>query len=155
MAGIQASIIGSRPADYAGDVSVEEAWRVLQQDKNSLLIDVRTKAEWAFVGVPDLTAVGKEIVFAEWQSFPSMELNADFLTQVNAAADAHGIADDANLFVLCRSGARSRSASIALTSAGYKIAHNVAGGFEGDLNGEQHRGCATGWKAHGLPWRQS
>jgi rhodanese-related sulfurtransferase len=56
---------------------------------------------------------------------------------------------------LCRSGARSRAAAAALTRIGFEKAFNVAGGFEGDLDGEGHRGAITGWKAAGLPWRQS
>ena len=155
MADIQTSIIGAKPANYAGDVSAGEVWRVLQQDKNALLIDVRTKAEWSFVGLPDVSSAEKEIICVEWQTFPSMDLNASFLSDVKQAAEAHGVSSDANLFVICRSGARSQSASIALTAAGFSKAHNVAGGFEGDLNSDRHRGHATGWKAMGLPWRQS
>jgi hypothetical protein len=30
----------------------------------------------------------------------------------------------------------------------------VLDGFEGDLDEDGHRGC-TGWKAVGLPWKQS
>ena len=155
MAAIQVSILGTPPADYAGDVSVEEAWRVLQQDKNSLLIDVRTKPEWAFVGLPDVTGAGKQVICAEWQTYPSMELNGNFLNEVQEAAEAGGLSELSNLFVICRSGARSRSASMALTAAGFKATHNIAGGFEGDLDGDRHRGGTSGWKAAGLPWRQS
>ena len=155
MADTQTSIIGARPANYAGDVSADEVWRVLQQDKNALLIDVRTKAEWTFVGLPDVSSVDKETVCVEWQTFPSMDLNAGFLAGVKQAVEARGVSNDTNLFVICRSGARSQSASVALTAAGFGKAHNVAGGFEGDLNNDRHRGHATGWKAMGLPWRQS
>ena len=155
MADIQASILGDRPANYAGNVSVDEAWRILQQDKNSLLIDVRTKAEWAFVGVPDVSAAGKELVRVEWQGYPTMERNTDFVESIKQAANDCGASADTNLFVICRSGARSMAAAIALSNAGFKVAHNVAGGFEGDLDSDQHRGGSNGWKASGLPWSQS
>jgi rhodanese-related sulfurtransferase len=56
---------------------------------------------------------------------------------------------------LCRSGVRSRAAAIAMTRAGFSRAYNIAGGFEGDLDGERHRGAANGWKAAGLPWKQT
>ena len=56
--------------------------------------------------------------------------------------------------LLCRSGARSRAAAIALTEAGFAQAFNIAGGFEGDMDGEGHRGNREGWKAENLPWRQ-
>jgi hypothetical protein len=39
-------------------------------------------------------------------------------------------------------------------AAGYRACHNVAGGFEGQLDDERHRGSVGGWKAAGLPWLQ-
>lgn len=155
MADIQASILGERPANYAGNVSVDEAWRVLQQDEKSLLIDVRTKAEWAFVGAPDVSAAGKELARVEWQSYPTMDLNADFVESVKQIVKDSGTSVDTNLFVICRSGARSTAAAIALSEAGFNVVHNVAGGFEGDLDSDQRRGRSNGWKASGLPWSQS
>lgn len=155
MADIQASILGDRPANYAGNVSVEEAWRVLQQDEKSLLIDVRTKAEWAFVGMPDVSTADKELVRVEWQSFPTMELNADFVESVKQIVKDRGASVETNLFVICRSGARSTAAAIALSEAGFNVVHNVAGGFEGDLDSDRRRGRSNGWKASGLPWSQN
>jgi rhodanese-related sulfurtransferase len=73
------------------------------------------------------------------------------------AADAlhrSGSNQDTPLLMLCRSGARSRAAAIALTRAGFKRAYNVAGGFEGNVDHGGHRGNVNGWKAANLPWRQ-
>ena len=55
---------------------------------------------------------------------------------------------------LCRSGNRSIGAAKAATAAGIEPSYNVLDGFEGDLDDDKHRG-GTGWKAVGLPWRQS
>jgi rhodanese-related sulfurtransferase len=55
---------------------------------------------------------------------------------------------------LCRSGGRSRNAAVAMTAAGFGSCYNVAEGFEGDKDGEGHRGRVGGWKLAGLPWRQ-
>jgi hypothetical protein len=41
-----------------------------------------------------------------------------------------------------------------MAEAGYRACHNVAGGFEGPLDDDRHRGSAGGWKATGLPWIQ-
>jgi hypothetical protein len=41
-----------------------------------------------------------------------------------------------------------------MAAAGYRACHNVAGGFEGPLDDDRHRGSADGWKAAGLPWLQ-
>lgn len=134
---------------YAGDKSVEETWRALREDSSAVLVDVRTRAEWNFVGVPDLRETGKELVTVEWQGFPDSTRNADFVAEVQQQ-----VRPDQKVFLLCRSGARSRAAAIALTAAGFAACFNVAGGFEGDLDAQKHRGVAGGWKAAGLPWIQ-
>ena len=137
-------------ADYAGDVSATDAWQAIRDDADALLIDVRTQAEWAFVGLPDLAAAGKQPLLVQWQVYPSMQLNPQFVQQV---ADA-GAAPGKKLYFICRSGARSRNAAIAMTQAGYAHCYNVAGGFEGGHDGARHRGTSEGWKADGLPWIQ-
>lgn len=135
--------------DYAGDISVQDAWNRLQT--GARLVDVRTVAEWNFVGLPDLSGLGADVQCVEWQSFPGGAQNPGFVGQVEAALGA----DKAKpVLLLCRSGARSRAAAIALTRAGFTQAFNIAGGFEGDIDGEGHRGKRNGWKAAGLPWRQ-
>ncbi|MGZ5959690.1 MAG: rhodanese-like domain-containing protein [Rhizomicrobium sp.] len=138
--------------DYAGDLSASEAWALLKSDPKAQLVDVRTTAEWNFVGLPDLSSLGRDALLVEWQSFPTMRANPSFV----ADAERSGAGDkDAPILFLCRSGARSRAAAVAMTAAGYRRAYNIAGGFEGDLDGERHRGKQNGWKASGLPWKQS
>ncbi|MBX3445710.1 MAG: rhodanese-like domain-containing protein [Parvibaculaceae bacterium] len=146
-------IVGIPPENYAGDVTPAEAWRVLSENPDAVLVDVRTRAEWSFVGLPDLGAAGKEPVLMEWQQFPTMALNPGFAADL---ASALGNArKDAPVLFLCRSGARSRSAAIAMTGVGFGRCFNIVGGFEGDLDGTKHRGTQNGWKAAGLPWMQS
>jgi rhodanese-related sulfurtransferase len=142
-------------SDYAGDISVAEAWAILQSEPKAQLIDVRTKAEWTFVGLPDLTSLGREVHCVEWQSFPQMTVNPDFAGVVAENVRRAGADQGAPLLFLCRSGARSRAAAIAATAAGFGRAYNVAGGFEGDLDEARQRGKRNGWKAGGLPWRQN
>lgn len=140
---------------YAGDISAREAWEVLKKDPKAQLVDVRTAAEWTFVGVPDLTPLGRKVMTVEWQSFPSMARNADFEVALVAQLKAAGVAETTAVFFLCRSGARSRAAATAMTAKGFKACFNVSAGFEGDLDGERHRGRENGWKADGLPWMQA
>ena len=141
-------------AGYAGDVSSQESWDRLVQDGAAQLIDVRTLAEWNYVGVPDLASLGREPVFSEWQRFPSAP-NPAFVQEVKEALKQTGYHPGAALFFLCRSGARSRAAAIAMTRAGCGPCFNIADGFEGGLDAERHRGIRAGWKAAGLPWIQS
>ena len=112
---------------------------------------MRTEAEWSWVGLPDLGEAGKKPVLISWQLPPKMEVNADFVGQLRKA----GLTPDRKLYFLCRSGARSLSAAKAAVAAGFAHSFNVAGGFEGPVDDAGHRGTRTGWKASGLPWRQS
>jgi rhodanese-related sulfurtransferase len=147
----------SAPANQAvDDVPVDHVWARLKADPKAVLIDVRTRAEWNFVGTPDLSALGRDTVLIEWQSFPEGRVNAAFVDQLRAKLDELGADGDTELFFICRSGVRSRHAAIAATGADYKRCRNVAEGFEGPLDGNSHqRGRNAGWKAAGLPWRQS
>lgn len=135
---------------YAGDLSCWQSWDRLTDDPDAVLIDVRSEAEWDFVGRPDLSRLDKTPYFIAWQHYPGMRPNADFLQQVEAT----DIAKSAAILLLCRSGARSRHAAIALTAAGYTTCFNIADGFEGPCDDNGQRGTADGWKAAGLPWTQ-
>lgn len=134
---------------YAGDVSPPDAYVELQADPMAVLVDVRTSAEWSYVGLPDLTQVGKRVIFLEWQLFPDGTLNGSFVEQLRES----GVVEGAPIYFLCRSGVRSTAAAKAATAAGLGPAYNVADGFEGQLGLDGHRDV-TGWKASGLPWRQ-
>lgn len=136
------------------DVPVEEAWAHLSQDESAVLIDVRTRAEWTFVGLPDLSGIGKRVLTVEWQTYPESDVNAGFAERLTQALDAAGATKDTELLFICRSGARSRMAAEAMTRAGYRQCKNVADGFEGPLDADRHRGQVAGWKAAGLAWVQ-
>jgi rhodanese-related sulfurtransferase len=137
-------------ATYAGDLEVTEVWRRLSEDPGAVLIDVRTSAEWNYVGIPDLSSLGKQALLLPWQEFPAMTVNPEFTAQVAQSP----IGQDTNIFLICRSGQRSRNAAAALTAAGYRNCFNVAAGFEGDKDPAGHRGTTNGWKVAGLPWIQ-
>ena len=135
---------------YAGDVTAQQAWERLSSDPRSELIDVRTAAELSYVGVPDLSPLGKSLLRAQWQAYPSMTLNPQFSAELARAE----LSKDQPLYFLCRSGARSRAAAEAMTALGYRHCYNIADGFEGPRDSEGHRGRVAGWKASGLPWKQ-
>ncbi len=145
---------GPRPEGYAGDVEPAEAWRILHESQDAVLVDVRTRAEWGFVGIPDLNTINKKVLLQEWQNFPSMERLADFETAVVQHLQGGGANKSTPVFFLCRSGARSMAAAIALSMAGYENCYNVKDGFEGPLDETRHRGGIAGWKASNLPWQQ-
>jgi rhodanese-related sulfurtransferase len=140
---------------YAGDVDPDQAWELLERDPKAQLVDVRTAAEWAFVGVPDLSSLGREPHKVEWQRYPDMSLNPDFVRSVAERLEQSGADVETPILFLCRSGGRSRAAAMAMTAAGFNRALNVTGGFEGDVDAAGHRGATGGWKAAHFPWRQS
>jgi rhodanese-related sulfurtransferase len=135
-------------------VTAEEAWARLKEDAGSVLIDVRTIAEWAYVGLPELSALGKRPVLIEWQGFPDERLNAAFVDRVVEALAPLGADHNSELLFICRSGQRSLKAALAMAAAGYRRCRNVSDGFEGPLDADRHRGRLKGWKAKGLPWTQ-
>ncbi len=136
------------------DVPVDKTWAGLTADPKAVLIDVRTKAEWAFVGVPDLSPLGRRTVMVEWQTFPDSRVDAQFTDRLAAALAASGATQNDALYFICRSGGRSRMAAEAMAEAGFRHCFNVADGFEGPLDDDRHRGRVAGWKAAGLPWVQ-
>ena len=139
------------------ELAPREAFDALNQSPNAAIVDVRTRAEWAFTGLPDVTSIGKPLWTIEWVSFPTMAPNTTFLDQL--MDNAQGTLPD-RLFFICRSGHRSMAAAqsvAAMCQDRNQSIHctNIAEGFEGDLDAERHRGSRNGWKVHGLPWRQS
>lgn len=136
---------------YAGDLDPAESYRLLTDDPDAVLVDVRTRAEWSYVGLPDLSTLGKPVLQIEWVTFPEGARNARFVDELSTSIARR----EAPVLFLCRSGVRSIAAAEAATEAGYRRAYNVLQGFEGNPDADGHRGTTSGWKVAGLPWRQS
>ncbi len=133
-----------RKLPYSGAVTPIEASTLLQALPRATLVDVRTRAEWDYVGrVPGS-------VLVEWNTYPDGTRNPAFIEQLrNAAADV-----EVPILFLCRSGQRSDQAARAARAAGYSHAFNVLEGFEGDKDASGQRGHLNGWRNAGLPWIQ-
>ena len=144
-----AGAMSAESMTYAGDVAPQDAYAALAAEEDAVLVDVRTTAEWSYVGLPDLSALGKRVVCVEWQRYPDGAVNGDFVEQLQDA----GLPDGAPIYFLCRSGVRSVAAAEAATRAGLEPSYNVLEGFEGPHDEQGHRAVA-GWKNAGLPWRQ-
>jgi len=135
---------------FGGDVSPRTAWQGLVDGPAAVLVDVRTKAEWGYVGGPDLSTLKRRVIQVEWQQFPTGAHNPRFAEEVAA----NGIRPEHPVYLICRSGIRSRAAAELLAELGYTT-YNVAYGFEGQLDPNGHRGTVNGWKVDKLPWKQS
>ncbi|MFL5288583.1 MAG: rhodanese-like domain-containing protein [Rhodopila sp.] len=132
------------------NVAPKQTWDAVAGNPEAHLVDVRTDAEWAFVGVPDLNPVGKQTLLIPWQVYPTMQRNGAFVDHLRQA----GLTPDHHIYFICRSGVRSMAAAEAAEAAGFPNVYNVADGFEGPPDHQGHRGATAGWKADGLPWRQ-
>lgn len=146
--GVQATVLLNK--GYEGDLTSAEGWKFLEEDADALLIDVRTIAEWIYVGLPDLSELDRTVICVQWKQWPDMTANPEFVSHV----EAEGVTRDRPLLLLCRSGVRSRDAAVALTAAGFGPCYNISDGFEGDKDSARHRGKLNGWKVAGLPWVQ-
>ena len=138
-------------------LSPRDAFAALSERPDTALVDVRTRAEVAFVGGPDPQAMAGPCTVVEWVRFPDGRPNAGFFDELTQAL---GTPLPRHLFFICRSGSRSLAAARLVAAearaAGLSVdCTNVAEGFEGDLDGDGHRGTVNGWKVAGLPWRQS
>lgn len=134
---------------YKGDITPEEAWQLLSEQSDTVLVDVRTKAEWNYVGVPDLSKISKDNILIEWVNFPEGAPNPSFVEELSLAVSDK----NTSIFFLCRTGVRSVGAAIAATDAGFVNSYNILEGFEGGPDDLGHRGRISGWQGINLPWK--
>lgn len=128
---------------YAGALLPKEAYQLLQEAPGATLVDVRTRAEWDWVGrIPGAVEV-------ELLTYPGNRPNPQFVTEL----EQH-VKNDVPVMFICRSGARSHNAALLAQQSGYAECYNVLEGFEGDKDAQGHRNVKGGWRAAGLPWSQ-
>ena len=137
---------------YAGAVTSEEAYQLLENLAQALLVDVRTKAERDWVGMIKLSADKNANIHhhIEWNTYPGGTRNEQFLDQLSAVL-ADELKSNTPIFFLCRSGVRSDGAARLATEHGY-VCYNILEGFEGDKDAAGHRKTVGGWCDKGLPW---
>ena len=128
---------------YSGALTPAEAHEVLRSAPGAKLVDVRTRAEWDYVGrIPGAVEI-------ELLTYPGNRPNPGFVAELEDKVNK-----DAPVLFICRSGGRSHTAAMLATQAGYSASYNVLEGFEGDKDAQGHRNTAGGWRAAGLPWTQ-
>ena len=139
--------------DYAGDVTAQAAWEILQSNPGSLLVDVRTEVEWKLIGTPDLSSINKEPLYLQWVTMTGV--NKNFVAELKQHLEERNISNDSPIYFMCQSGGRSKIAAKQCAELSYTASYNIAEGFEGDLDEHNHRNSVSGWKVAGLPWVQS
>ena len=122
----------------------------LQNNPQALFVDVRSKAEYKYVGYPENS------ILIPWIDDPDWEPNPEaFSDAVMQELDGRENLSDTEIILICRSGFRSNEALKCLENKGFTQVSHVASGFEGDLDENDHRGNLNGWRHDGLPWSQS
>ncbi|MBT9519414.1 MAG: rhodanese-like domain-containing protein [Dechloromonas sp.] len=128
---------------YQGELTPQEAGDLLRLAPGAKIVDVRTRAEWDWVG---RVAGAVEI---EWNQYPGGVRNPNFMAELKRQVDPEAL-----VMFLCRSGVRSVAAATAATEAGYNSCYNILEGFEGDKDANGHRNTIGGWRKAGMPWIQ-
>lgn len=137
-------------------IEAKEAFELLKNDQNSILVDVRTSEEVNFVGFVNADQFENRMIFLPWQIFPEMNENPKFASSLKDSLKKNfgEKSGEVKIIFLCRSGGRSQQAANYIMDIGYENCYNLISGFEGDLDEKKHRGNLNGWKASNLPWRQ-
>lgn len=150
-----ASVTGVQAFD---NVTPSEAYTLATTDPNVYILDVRTLAEWQWVGHPGKNKLGEGAALAgkvvnvsyQIENKGTMIVNPSFLNEIN---ELFGGNPDATLIAMCRSGQRSAAAAAVLEGAGYR-ALNMVTGFEGGTDARGYR-KVNGWTNNGLPYTYS
>ena len=119
-------------------IKSSEIKKLLTDNKNVELLDVRTQEEWDDIGKPDGENIGLKTHFITIIRSPDPDANKEFIEEVKKVIDPKK-----ELLVMCKAGGRSMMASELLSQENINCI-NVSDGFEG--NGED-----LGWKNEGLP----
>lgn len=132
-------------------------------DANTYILDVRTDAEWRWVGHPGVNGTGEgtegTYSIADQTANISYKIfkRDDFIVNPRFIKDVNKLfAGNKNITIItmCRSGSRSVAAAEALEAAGYTNVYNMETGFEGDKDANKYR-TINGWKVNGLPYTAS
>ena len=128
---------------YEGALLPSEACQIWKAAPGAKLVDVRTRAEWDWVGrIPGAVEI-------EWLTYPGSRPSPSFLAELEQQVDKEAL-----VMFICRSGNRSHHAALLAMQSGYTECYNVLEGFEGDKDPQGHRNTTGGWRVAGLPWAQ-
>jgi len=138
-------------------VTAKEAYDMWQADPGGVkILDVRTLAEFVFVGHPPMAyCIPAFFQTHEWDpegQWFVMKPNPEFVAQVKRWAQPTD-----TILVTCRSGERAAMAIEHLAEAGFENVYNIVDGMEGGIVDDPEsvfhgRRMKNGWQNSGLPW---
>ena len=143
-------------------IDAKETQALMKKDPNVILVDVRTPAEWQFVGHTHDAQIMIPSVFFKYDGVDEKKpryrsmINSDFVSQLEEQAAELGADEESTYVLMCRSGAtRAQPAAKMLFQYGYKNVYVMTDGFEGgktkvgDKSGFR---LQNGWKNSGAEW---
>lgn len=145
----------SAPVMAYENVTPSEAYNLATSDPNVVILDVRTREEWGFVGHPAPNAIGDGAALTgkvfnisiQVENNGQMVPNKWFLDDVKEKFKDN---PNVTIITMCRSGHRSAAAAEILEQAGLNVL-NMSTGFEGGKDMYGYR-TQTGWANEGLPY---
>ena len=142
--------------------SAEAYEKLMALGDKALFVDVRTRAEVAFLGMPENANANIPFMtlgdFSAWDDKKGnykLRPNSRFVASVGELLESRNLTKESPIFLMCRSGSRSAKAAKMLSLVGYTNVYNITEGYEGDKakdrprKGERVVNC---WKNSGLPW---
>ncbi|MCW8901851.1 MAG: rhodanese-like domain-containing protein [Gammaproteobacteria bacterium] len=144
-------------------LTATQAFDMMKNDHTkTLFIDVRTRPEINFLGMPTLADANVPYMrMNEWytwndkkQSF-NLDVNGDFEKNIATRLKEKSLSKSDPIILMCRSGSRSAKAANLLADLGYKKVYTVVDGYEGDkVKTGEFKGMRmkNGWKQAKLPW---
>lgn len=143
-------------------LTAKEAYGIKISEKEKVLfIDVRTRAELAFLGMAtDVDANIPYMLVGDWDEWDDkkqnfkMYPNSNFLPYFEEYVNEHNFNKNSKIILICRSGNRSSAAANLLAKVNYTNVYSVVDGFEGDKSKADEK-CTrniNGWKNMDLPW---
>ncbi len=136
------------PITELGHLSSLEAAKLLEENSEAKLIDIRTSMEFLFIGHPT------ESVHIAWMDDPDWEINPNFYKEINQIQKS-STNNNCPILLMCRSGNRSEKAGLELIDKGMTNIYHITDGFEGERDENNQRGTLDGWRFNGLPWEQA
>ena len=134
----------------------KEAYRHKIANPRILFLDVRTRAEVNFLGMPDIADANIPVkpmthfLTSNGKAYQRVN-NPDFVPAVAEVIARKGLEPNPVIFIMCRNGKGSAIATNLLAAHGYTKVYSVIDGYEGDMDANGKR-TVNGWRNEGLPW---
>ncbi|PAV24737.1 rhodanese-related sulfurtransferase [Tamilnaduibacter salinus] len=147
--------------DYS--VTPKQVWEMTQeQGEDILFVDVRDPVEIMFIGFTDAVDANIPFLlvdrsrFSEDRGVFAMDINPDFVADIEAALAEKGLNKESLIVTMCRSGSsRGKPSAEYLRERGFPNVKYINHGFQGSaVSSGEMAGfrVKNGWQNAGLPW---